>query len=90
MSTKRIEFVKECEKLIQLAGEDVTIEYGSFDILRHKFVKESVDINTNPNKREVVLIKYKGQSEDFGIVQPIEMDGYFWILKDIIKGMERL
>lgn len=89
MSNERVNIVRELQSLIRKTNvNDVTIKYGYKE--NGVFVKSDVDVNTDPSKRECVLIKYDSQSDEFGIVQSIEMNGLFWIIKDVINAIDKL
>ena len=39
---------------------------------------------------EAVRVRYRNQAPEFGKIQSIEADGYLWIVKDVLKAIERL
>lgn len=86
---KRADFVKELEQLIRKDStcSDVVIDYGYTK--GSSFYESDIDVNDVPDVRECVRIHYEG-NETYRIIQSIEMDGYLWMMKDIIKGIERL
>lgn len=96
--TKRVDFVKKIQELLlETDCKDVVVRYGYVDHTQTNrlgyngvFVEVDYDINTDPNRTEVVLVKYKEQHDVFGRIQSIEGDGIFWILKDIVNAVDKL
>lgn len=86
----KIEFIRRINELLNDADMGVEIKYGySGDGSRFTEVDRTLDIDDS-FRRECVLVKYIGQSDQFGLVQSIEADGKYWILKDILKAVDRL
>lgn len=99
MKTKRVEFVKKVQDLFRASNcNDVTIKYGYIDYSQRYngairdgvFVESEVDVNMDQDKREMVLIKYDGQHDMFGIIQSIEGDSTSAIIYDIVKAVRSL
>lgn len=98
MSTKRVDYIKKIQEIVDTWHEDIKIKYGYLSNEHYEypfnnkrvFIESKSDINENENLREYVLVKYKSQSDMFGIQQSIEADGYYYILKDILKAIDKL
>lgn len=87
---KRVEMINKVQALLRETDHnDVTIKYG-YRNNEGKFVESVVDVNGDQDKREMVLIKYDSQPDEFGTMQSIEMNGLFWIVKDVINAVDRL
>lgn len=87
--TNRVEIVREIQNLLIKTDRcDVVVKYGYED--KDGFHESETDINMDPDKHEVVLIKYENQSDKYGRLQSIEGDGLFWIIFDVIKKVNQL
>lgn len=86
MSTKRVDFVNEIQALLRKTdANDVQVRYGYK--ADGKFHDSDVDINCDKDKHECVLIKYDNCSDEYAIIRSIALDGFFWMLKDIVSAV---
>lgn len=84
----RREFVAEVEALLRKTEyDDICLAYGTIE--NGKFERRDCDINII-SEYEVVLIKRENQSDEFGVIQSIEADGKYFIMRDIINAVGKL
>lgn len=88
--TERRDFVEiTLQAVIDKAGEDILLEYGGWNPKTGKFQVLEHDVDSTAYY-ETVRVRYRNQAPEFGKVQSIEADGYLWIVKDVLKAIERL
>ena len=85
---KRKKIVNMINELLNETNySDVVVKYGFKD--SNGFHESDVDVNEDP-VYECVLVKYKTQSDKWGILQSIECDSTFAIIEDIMIAINKL
>lgn len=88
--TERRDFVEvTLQAVIDKAREDILLEYGGWNLKTGEFQIFEHDVSSTAYT-EAVRVRYRNQAPEFGKVQGIEADGYLWIVKDVLKAIERL